>query len=54
MSSESKKLPISLYEVGARSYEYTGRSNAAWVRVKKQFPGLWPAVKEHEFHHSPG
>ena len=41
-------------EVGARSYEYTGRSNAAWVRVKKQFPGLWPAVKEHEFHHSPG
>ena len=31
-----KKFDL-INEVGARSYKYTGRSNAAWVRVKKWF-----------------
>ena len=30
-------VSFNLYEVGARSYKYTGRSNAAWIRVKKWF-----------------
>ena len=32
-------------EVGAQSYKNTGRSNAAWVRVKKWFAGLRPALE---------
>ena len=33
------------HEVGTRSYKNTGRSNAAWVRIKKWFAGLRPAVE---------
>ena len=32
-------------EVGARSYKYTGRSNAAWVCVMKWFTGFCPIVE---------
>ena len=32
-------------EVGTRSYKYTGRSNAAWVRIKKRFTDLLPGVE---------
>ena len=47
------KPPVSLlrwisrciYEVGARSYKYTGRSNAAWVCVMKWFTGFCPTVE---------
>ena len=41
---------LNLNEVGARSYEYTGRSNAAWVRVKKRFTGIWPVEGYWRFH----
>ena len=41
------------HEVGARSYKNTGRSNAAWVRVKKRFAGLRTAVEGYaRFHGS--
>ena len=41
------------YEVGARSYKYTGKSNAAWVRVTKWFAGLRPAVEGYGRFHCP-
>ena len=41
-------------EVGARSYKNTGRSNAAWVRVKKRFTGIRPVEGYWRFHRPPG